>query len=433
MTQVARVVVGELLRRGDLIRVAVEGGEGSLGPFYLLKGTTRLLDLESLQEGAVPAPVPTPPTGFWPDLEAVSRPRRAEDYADLLGVMEEAQDLDIGSPGSGQGGRALEGILALLARLTPQFHVFLMVNDSDLARDEPQHLFHLAADDPAYAWLHRRRPGQSFWIPDAAELPQIIQERERAWRQSQGPWMGEAVAGTVATPLLSSPEVGEPIEVGLFFLVAREPWDKDSMLKLARRLTAFVSRRWQRQTEVNRRIHRDRLTGVYNRAYFDDQFTLELERAKRSESPLTLVIADLDHFKAVNDRFGHQVGDLALQRVAQRLQRQLRRIDSICRIGGEEFGLILPHTSEEAARDVVQRLLGEDPLEHFRYLEDDLEITLTFSYGTATFPGGGTDAFELYRKADAMLFLAKDRGRNQCYMWNGSGDHRQLLPPHSAD
>lgn len=430
MKQVAGVVVGELLRRGDLIRVAVEGGEGSQGPFYLLKGTTRLLDLESLQEVAA-TPERQPPAGRWPDLEAVSRPRRAEDYADLLGVMEEAQDLDIGTPGSGQSGQALEGILALLARLTPQFHVFLMVNDSDMVRDDPQHLFHLTPEDPAYAWLQRRTAGQSFWIPDSGELPRTIQERERAWRDGQGPWMGEGVSGTVATPLMSSPEVGDGVEVGLFFLVAREPWEKDAMLKLARRLTAFVSRRWQRQTEVNRRIHRDRLTGVYNRAYFDDQFTLELERARRSETPLTLVIADLDHFKQVNDRYGHQVGDLALQRVAQRLQRQLRRIDSICRIGGEEFGLILPHTSEAAARDVIQRLLNEDPLEEFHYLDDDLSIPLTFSYGTATFPDGGSDPFELYRKADAMLFLSKDKGRNQCFMWNAGGDHQQLVPTHS--
>ncbi len=431
MAQTARVVVAELMRRGDLLRVAVEGSESTPGPFYLLKGTSRLLDLESIQSeaGADSELLGVPTDG--PASGEVARARRMEDFSDLLGVMEQAQDLDLGNPNSGQSGVVLSGILRLLSRLTPQFHLFVMVDDADLVPEDDLHVFHLEPEDASHAWLSRRRPGQSFWIPDSRELPQILLQREKQLRQEKGPWQGQSVNGSVAVPLLNSASGGDGQEIGLFFLVAREVWDKEAMLKLSRRLTAFVARRWQRQSEVNQRIHRDRLTGVFNRAYFDDQFTLELERAKRSNSPLTLVIADLDRFKAVNDRFGHQVGDLVLQRVARRLQRQLRRIDSICRIGGEEFGLVLPHTSVAAGQDVIQRLLGEDPLEEIDYLDETLRIELTFSYGAATFPDGGADAFELYRKADAMLFLSKDKGRNQCHLWNSGGDHTQLLP--SAD
>ena len=76
---------------------------------------------------------------------------------------------------------------------------------------------------------------------------------------------------------------------------------------------------------------------------------------------------------------------------------------------------------------MIRRLLGESPIEEIPYLEDVLEIDVTFSYGTATFPDAGADAFELYRKADAMLFLSKDKGRNQCHSWNSGGDHIQLI------
>ena len=438
LTQVALVVVGELLRRGDLLRVAVEGSTDQAGPLYLLKGTTRLLDLSVLggdpastigitlpERGETVAGAATPG-------RALESPYHPDDFAGILGVMEQAQELEIGNPSSGESGVVLTGILRLLERLTPQFNLYIMVDDAELKPEDQDFLFQLQNNEPSNGWLKERKSGQSFWIPDPGELPLHIQNQERKIREDQGPWRGQGYSCAVAIPLWEpvpdSANEEDRREAGLFFLVARESWSKDAMLKLARRLTSFVSRRWQRQSEVNQRIHKDRLTGVFNRAYFEDQFTLELERSRRSQAPLTLVIADLDHFKLVNDKYGHQVGDIILNRMARRLQSQLRRIDSICRIGGEEFALILPHTSVGAGRDVIQRLLGEKSVEEFEYIDETLTIDVTFSYGTATFPDAGADAFELYRKADAMLFLSKDKGRNQCHIWNSDGDHIQLLP-----
>ena len=437
LTQVAQVVVSELLRRGDLLRVAIEGDPVQAAPLYLLKGTTRLLDLSAL--GGDSAAVTGidlvgksgPGVGMASLTGPVESPYRPEDFADILGVMEQAQELELGNPSSGESGVVLTGILKLLAQLTPQFNLFLMVADEDLRPEGQDFLFTLPLDDPAQVWLSQRKPGQSFWIPDPGELPLPIRKPEGIVREDQGAWRGQEYSCAVAIPLWDpNPEKGgeeNRREAGLFFLVAREPWGKEPMLKLARRLASFVSGRWQRQGEVNKRIHKDRLTGVFNRAYFEDQFTLELERARRSQVPLTLVIADLDHFKLVNDRYGHQVGDIVLNRMARRLQSQLRRIDSICRIGGEEFALILPHTSVAAGGDVIRRLLEEKPTEEIPYIDETLLIDVTFSYGIATFPDAGADAFELYRKADAMLFLSKDKGRNQCHIWNSDGDHIQLL------
>ena len=152
---------------------------------------------------------------------------------------------------------------------------------------------------------------------------------------------------------------------------------------------------------------------------------------RRRKSALTLVLADIDHFKRINDTYGHQVGDLVLRRVARRLQDQLRRIDTVCRVGGEEFALILPDTPEAAGQEVVARLLAENPLEEFQHLGQNLCFPVTFSFGTVTFPEVAGDAFELFNKADEMLYFSKDAGRNQCYSWKPDGQHVQLLP--SAD
>jgi two-component system cell cycle response regulator len=208
---------------------------------------------------------------------------------------------------------------------------------------------------------------------------------------------------------------------------------RDELLGLAERLSRFVTRRWQQQQQVNQRIHVDSLTRVFNRGYFDSQFTLELERARRSQVPLSLVIADIDHFKAINDTYGHQSGDVVLRMVARRLQEELRRIDHVCRIGGEEFALILPATSQEAALEVVGRLLESRFACQVFHAGEEKELAVTFSFGGVTFPEAGSDPFELFRKADSMLYLSKDLGRNRCHFWSSDENHHQLLPPGGQD
>jgi len=114
--------------------------------------------------------------------------------------------------------------------------------------------------------------------------------------------------------------------------------------------------------------------------------------------------------------------------VARRLQEELRRIDHVCRLGGEEFGLILPDTDFQAAQEVQQRLLNAPFREKVLFEGREIELSVTFSYGAVTFPDSGADAFELYRKADNLVYLSKDRGRNQCHFWSNDGNHLQFLP-----
>lgn len=416
---VARAVVGELLRSGRLLRVAVEGTGHPGGAYVLVAGTTRLIDLGQLGPDAPQVVIPAPAPGGTPAANDLG------DVSELLGAMEFAQDLEIADLRTADKGNILAGVLRLVGRFVPQFDLHLQLPAGESAPDDGEHVFALGPATRGEGWQSLRPAGHSVWIPTAAELPAHVRQTHQR-RRGQAPTCG------VAVPLWEPARPGEPgeapVEAGLLYLTAAGDWGREPLLRLAERLSRFVTRRWQNQREVNLRIHRDGLTGAFNRAYFDSQFPIEIERARRSQGPLTLVLADLDHFKSVNDRHGHPAGDRVLRMVARRLQDQLRRIDHVCRVGGEEFALILPDTPAEAAHEVVGRLLDADYLETVDEGGQGRSLRVTFSAGAVTFPGAGLDPFELYRKADAMLYLSKDLGRDQCHFWDSEGHHLRLTP-----
>src|SRR4051812_12072289 len=157
----------------------------------------------------------------------------------------------------------------------------------------------------------------------------------------------------------------------------------------------------------------DALTGLLNRRGFGEAIDLELERARRGEHGVSVVVGDLDHFKAVNDRLGHRAGDLALQAFGRLLAAHGRRIDASARIGGEEFALILPHTDEHGAFLVAERLR--------RALHDEPPLpgaALSVSFGVATFPRHGADGDGLLHTADQALYAAKELGRDRTVIFS---------------
>jgi diguanylate cyclase (GGDEF)-like protein/putative nucleotidyltransferase with HDIG domain len=157
----------------------------------------------------------------------------------------------------------------------------------------------------------------------------------------------------------------------------------------------------------------DTLTGLKNRLALDQELHAEVERALRSEKPLSLVIGDLDYFKSVNDRLGHRAGDDALVRAGRVLLRHRRAGDSIARTGGEEFTILLPGASEHEAYLVSERM--RSAVEH-EFADD--AVGLTFSFGIATLPDHGRTADAVLEAADQALYAAKALGRNRCVIFN---------------
>jgi diguanylate cyclase (GGDEF)-like protein/putative nucleotidyltransferase with HDIG domain len=152
----------------------------------------------------------------------------------------------------------------------------------------------------------------------------------------------------------------------------------------------------------------DSLTSLSNRRGFRELLDLELARARRAECHMTVVVGDLDHFKEVNDRTGHQVGDAVLQRVGRLLEQGKREIDGVARVGGEEFALALPDTDEHGAFVIAERLRCE--------LRDEFaadSVPITISFGVACYPLHGETAASLLRAADEALYSAKESGRNR--------------------
>lgn len=156
---------------------------------------------------------------------------------------------------------------------------------------------------------------------------------------------------------------------------------------------------------------RDRLTGVYNRGVFDDRLAAEVAFAKRHGEPLSLVLFDIDHFKAFNDRHGHQIGDAVLVAVGRQVQKTVRTEDVIARYGGEEFAVIARCTPAEKGYVLGERIRAAVALTPVETPQGPLSVSA--SVGVATLVGGiPTDGSSLVALADRALYAAKARGRN---------------------
>ncbi len=169
-----------------------------------------------------------------------------------------------------------------------------------------------------------------------------------------------------------------------------------------------------------RRVFNDPLTGVHNRGFFDRQFSVEMERSRRSGQPLGLLFADLDHFKGINDEYGHEVGDMVLRSVASLLVAQLRRIDYVFRYGGEEFAILLPGTDLDEAVRTARRLCSAVQASELR-LEGGANLHVSLSIGVAVFPEHAEDERVLMRRADLAMYQAKQEGRNCVRLWGSNG------------
>jgi len=172
-----------------------------------------------------------------------------------------------------------------------------------------------------------------------------------------------------------------------------------------------ISDRKTLENELEEMATRDPLTGLFNRREMSRVLEEELDRARRYQRPMAVLWIDFDHFKDINDTFGHAAGDSVLRSISRLLLGSVRSVDSIGRFGGEEFVIVLPEMDLGEAQETAERLrrkVAEEP----QPLGNDQTVPLTISVGIAVYPDHGQSASTLCAAADKAMYLAKQRGRN---------------------
>lgn len=245
---------------------------------------------------------------------------------------------------------------------------------------------------------------------DCPLSPEILQELDAALRKLQErialysrPEHRFALIHLVdGLPLEAWAEIADQLEGKKWLALPLDEKDGVPLYRLRKTLEDLVYQR-----------DHDTLTGLANRRLFNRQIAMEMQRALRTHTPLSLVMLDIDNFKDVNDTYGHPTGDKVLVALGDLLARSLRVYDLAARVGGEEFCLLLPGATTRQAADMAERVL-----EDFR--EIPFETTeghtfhATFSAGVATAEGNGTGKWEdLFAEADALLYDAKNKGKNR--------------------
>lgn len=178
---------------------------------------------------------------------------------------------------------------------------------------------------------------------------------------------------------------------------------------------AWIERDLTRYKKIERQLANmalfDSLTGTLNRPAFYQHAEKEFARSKRYYRPLSVIMLDIDHFKQINDEYGHHGGDQVLQIFAEACQEVIRSTDIMGRVGGEEFALLLPDTPLKAAYNLAERL--RERINKYPYLAGDMLIEVTASQGVAELQGDDVDFRSLLKRADAALYAAKHAGRNR--------------------
>ncbi len=168
--------------------------------------------------------------------------------------------------------------------------------------------------------------------------------------------------------------------------------------------------------EIERLAITDGLTGLFNHRHFQEKLTQEFNRLQRFSEPISLLLIDIDHFKRINDTYGHPVGDVVLKGVADKIMKTIRNIDIPARYGGEEFAVVLLGTDEKGAMNMAERL--RKTVMNTTFSAEKKTFNVTMSIGIATYPDGIRKKEEFIERADKALYHAKRMGRNQSIRWS---------------
>ncbi len=194
-----------------------------------------------------------------------------------------------------------------------------------------------------------------------------------------------------------------------------KPFSSDHILLVAQKTLYHreIARKAQERDFFEKLSKTDGLTGVFNHRFFLDLLQVEIVRSARYHHEFSLLMIDVDDFKLYNDRYGHPIGDQALQKIAAALRKTTRTSDYVARYGGEEFAVILTETAKDGACVCGERIRAAVNETELRDSEGRSLGTLSVSIGVASYPEDAAERDELIRKADAALYQAKARGKNQ--------------------
>jgi diguanylate cyclase (GGDEF)-like protein len=304
----------------------------------------------------------------------------------------------------------------ILTKINPAYMTRML---AELAHDKSATQFHITSLNPirpanaALDWevialtsFEKDRAMEYIqYTPEAFYYmaPLITQQSCLACHAKQGYQVGD-VRGGISITMRTQPVQNGPLLISHLLIG----------LAGAGLLLLFHMRLGRAVEQLERQSGLDGLTQLHNRSYFDLHFSREYGRSKRQKSPLSILMCDVDCFKAYNDTFGHQNGDQALKNIAGAITRSLKRpADLAARYGGEEFVVLLPDTTTQGARAVAELVRVEVECLGMAHPQNKAGPLVTISIGCCTYLGGQSSMEELLRKADAALYQAKNSGRNQ--------------------
>ncbi len=219
----------------------------------------------------------------------------------------------------------------------------------------------------------------------------------------------------VVVPLKAKDKVNGFILADNF--ITKEPITKDDlrMLIMLANQAGLAIENSQLYEKTVMRAYTDALTELWNHGYFQYLLQTEIEKAKATKTPLSLIMLDIDNFKIYNDSLGHQAGDKILKELATLLKQQSRKMDYVCRYGGEEFTIILPQTDKKESFLIAERLRMD--IEKHAFVREEIlpRKKLTISLGLTTFPEDGQSPSDLIASSDKALYGAKQKGKNNTY------------------
>lgn len=257
---------------------------------------------------------------------------------------------------------------------------------------------------------HRIPLEDDFWGASLARGKSVVQSD---LKKNPGASLCSDSAACVCVPLLS---FGQSLGILALESAHAGAFTSDDMqaLESVADICATAIQNVNYVDQVKQLAYLDGLTGIFNRRFFELRLAEEMERARRFNVGMAVIMIDIDRFKMLNDEFGHLLGDEALRQISSLFHQNVRKLDVVCRYGGEEFAILLSQTEPQFALAVAEKL---------RKVVQDWQFPgvprrVTISSGVATFPRHGTTRDELIKAADAALYRAKQEGRNQVKMAN---------------